>query len=56
MLQLFLIMYGLPFIGISIDRMMVAYIGFIINYSAYFVEIIRLVLKVYLKNNLKVHK
>ena len=41
MLQLFLIMYGLPFIGISIDRMMVAYIGFIINYSAYFVEIIR---------------
>lgn len=41
MSQLFLIMYELPFIGISIDRMMVAYIGFIINYSAYFVEIIR---------------
>ncbi|MBN2268105.1 MAG: amino acid ABC transporter permease [Acholeplasmataceae bacterium] len=41
MLQLFLIMYGLPAIGISIDRMMVAYIGFAINYSAYFIEIIR---------------
>jgi polar amino acid transport system permease protein len=41
MLQLFLNMYGLPFIGINIDRMTVAYIGFIINYSACFVEIIR---------------
>ena len=41
MLQLFLLMYGLPFIGIKVDRMMIAYIGFIINYSAYFVEIIR---------------
>jgi len=41
MLQLFLIIYGLPFIGININRMTAAYIGFIINYSAYFVEIIR---------------
>lgn len=41
MLQLFLFMYGLPAIGISVDRMMVAYIGFILNYAAYFTEIIR---------------
>ena len=41
MLQLFLFMYGLPFIGINVNRMMVAYTAFIINYSAYFVEIIR---------------
>lgn len=41
MLQLFLFMYGLPAIGISVDRMMVAFIAFTINYSAYFVEIIR---------------
>ncbi len=41
MLQLFLFMYGLPFIGINVNRMTVAYVGFIINYSAYFVEIIR---------------
>jgi len=41
MLQLFLFMYGLPAIGINVNRMTVAYIGFIINYSAYFVEILR---------------
>lgn len=41
MLQLFLFMYGLPAIGISVDRMMVAYIGFVLNYAAYFTEIIR---------------
>jgi len=41
MLQLFLFMYGLPAIGIKVDRMVVAFIGFIINYTAYFVEIIR---------------
>ncbi|MGD9605683.1 MAG: amino acid ABC transporter permease [Bacilli bacterium] len=41
MLQLFLFMYGLPAIGIPVNRMMVAYIAFTINYSAYFVEIIR---------------
>lgn len=41
MLQLFLFMYGLPAIGISVNRMMVAYLAFGINYSAYFVEIIR---------------
>jgi len=41
MLQLFLFMYGLPALGIYTDRMMVAYIGFIINYAAYFTEIVR---------------
>lgn len=41
MLQLFLFMYGLPALGFYVDRMMVAYIGFIINYTAYFTEIIR---------------
>ncbi|MBU1144968.1 MAG: amino acid ABC transporter permease [Firmicutes bacterium] len=41
MLQLFFFMYGLPALGISVDRMMVAYIGFILNYSAYFTEIVR---------------
>lgn len=41
MLQLFFFMYGLPAIGIPVDRMMVAYIAFIINYTAYFIEILR---------------
>ncbi len=41
MLQLFFFMFGLPIIGVRLDRMMVAYIGFILNYAAYFTEIIR---------------
>lgn len=41
MMQLILIMYGLPQLGIYIDRMLVAYVGFILNYSAYFVEIFK---------------
>lgn len=41
MLQLFFFMYGLPAIGIPINRMMVAYVAFVLNYTAYFVEIIR---------------
>ncbi|MDA3931430.1 MAG: amino acid ABC transporter permease [Tenericutes bacterium] len=41
MLQLFFFMYGLPAMGIPVDRMMVAYIAFIINYAAYFTEVIR---------------
>lgn len=41
MLQLFFFMYGLPAIGITVDRMMVAYVAFIINYTAYMTEIIR---------------
>ena len=41
MLQLFFFMFGLPIIGIRLDRMMVAYVGFILNYAAYFTEVIR---------------
>lgn len=41
MLQLFFFMFGLPALGIRLDRMMVAYVGFILNYAAYFMEIIR---------------
>ena len=41
MLQLFFFMFGLPIFGIRLDRMMVAYVGFILNYAAYFTEIIR---------------
>lgn len=41
MLQLFFFMFGLPIFGIRLDRMMVAYAGFILNYAAYFTEIIR---------------
>jgi len=41
MLQLFFFMYALPIMGIPVDRMMVAYIAFTINYTAYFTEIIR---------------
>jgi polar amino acid transport system permease protein len=41
MLQLFFFMYFLPSVGIMVDRMMVAYITFILNYTAYFVEILR---------------
>ena len=41
MLQLFFFMYALPMIGIRTDRMMVAFITFILNYAAYFTEILR---------------
>lgn len=41
MLQLFFFMFGLPAFGIMVDRMMVAYIAFVLNYAAYFTEIMR---------------
>lgn len=41
MLQLFFFMFGLPALGIAVDRYWVAMVGFAINYTAYFVEIIR---------------
>ncbi len=41
MLQLFFFMYVLPSFGIFVDRMMVAFITFILNYTAYFIEILR---------------
>ncbi len=40
-LQLFFFMYGLPVLGIPVDRMMVAYVTFALNYGAYFTEILR---------------
>ena len=41
MLQLFFFLFGLPALGIRVDRYWVAVIGFSINYTAYFIEIIR---------------
>lgn len=41
MLQLFFFMFGLPALGIAVDRYWVAVLGFAINYTAYFIEIIR---------------
>lgn len=41
LLQLMLIYFGLPYIGIVFDRMTASYIAFIINYTAYFIEILR---------------
>jgi polar amino acid transport system permease protein len=40
MLQLFFFMFGLPALGIAVDRYWVAIFGFAINYTAYFIEII----------------
>lgn len=40
-LQLFVFYLGLPFIGIRIDKTLVAIVAFTINYSAYFSEIFR---------------
>ncbi|WP_084543659.1 amino acid ABC transporter permease [Boudabousia marimammalium] len=41
LLQLIFIYYGLPNIGIVLDRLPSALIAFILNYAAYFVEIYR---------------
>jgi len=41
LLQLYFINFGLPVYGIAFQRMTVAYIGFTVNYSAYFTEIFR---------------
>lgn len=41
MLQLFFFMFGLPAMGIPVNRYWVAFVGFVINYTAYFIEIIR---------------
>jgi polar amino acid transport system permease protein len=41
MLQLFFFMYGLPALGIRVDRLSVALITFILNYAAYYTEILR---------------
>lgn len=41
MLQLMLIFFGLPFIGVNMDRLPAALFAFIINYVAYLAEIFR---------------
>lgn len=41
MLQLMIVFFGLPFIGITMDRLPAALFAFILNYSAYFTEIFR---------------
>lgn len=41
MLQIMFIFFGLPFIGIALDRFVAAIIAFTLNYSAYFAEIFR---------------
>ncbi|MEG0470579.1 MAG: amino acid ABC transporter permease, partial [Longicatena sp.] len=41
LLQLMFVYFGLPFIGISLDRMSAAMLAFLLNYTAYFTEILR---------------
>lgn len=41
MLQLMVVFFGLPFVGLSFDRLTAALFAFIINYAAYFAEIFR---------------
>lgn len=41
MLQLMVIFFGLPYIGIAMDRFPAAVLAYVINYAAYFAEIFR---------------
>lgn len=41
MLQLMVIFFGLPYVGISLDRFPAAVLAYVINYAAYFAEIFR---------------
>ena len=41
LLQIIFIFFGLPFFGIVLDRWLAACLAFILNYAAYFVEILR---------------
>ena len=41
LLQLMFIYFGLPLLGIRLDRISAGLIGFLINYTAYFTEILR---------------
>ncbi|WP_195853596.1 ABC transporter permease subunit [Aerococcus tenax] len=41
MLQLMMVFFGLPYLGINLDRFTAALIAFVINYAAYFAEIFR---------------
>lgn len=41
LLQMMFIFFGLPYLGITLDRTTSIYVAFILNYTAYFLEIIR---------------
>ncbi|MEG0527883.1 amino acid ABC transporter permease [Amedibacillus sp. YH-ame10] len=41
LLQLMFVYFGLPFLGIKMDRMEAALVAFLFNYTAYFTEILR---------------
>ena len=41
LLQLRFIYFGLPFLGVTLSRMMAIYVAFVLNYTAYFIEIFR---------------
>lgn len=41
LLQLFFVFYGLPVLGVRLDRFAAAAVAFIFNYAAYFAEIFR---------------
>lgn len=41
MLQLMFFFFGLPYLGITLDRMEAAIIALVLNYAAYFMEILR---------------
>lgn len=41
LLQLMFVYFGLPYFNICLSRMMAIYVAFILNYTAYFIEIIR---------------
>lgn len=41
MLQLVFIFFGLPYVGITLDRKTAALLAFVLNYAAYFAEIFR---------------
>src|SRR5699024_6091042 len=41
LLQLMVVFFGLPYLGISFDRFPAAIFAFIVNYTAYYIEIFR---------------
>ena len=41
LLQLMFVYFGLPYLGIRLDRMTAAILAFLLNYTAYFTEILR---------------
>ena len=53
LLQLMFIYFGLPFLGISLSRMMAIYVAFVLNYTAYFLRSFDLVSSLLMKDSLK---